>query len=372
MTGGSTGGSDYRANISDCNGIAIPIGTMLESENGNMIGPTAQGVSALIALDPSAQWDPVTKSVINSCAQRRLRRARPAARAIVAVPIFDTALLRKHEASGASAVQDRQHSRLLPRSDAGKRCSRVLDGSAGSTTGAVAAINPQASFLTRFSSFGRGDFVIQVAVLSNDLQLEEALRSAGLKVGTRRPRHSVGRGRAGDPLRPRSWSTSAASASCRQVWHRSASRTAARASCSIASSLDPHMMLEAMRAGVTECVQEPITPQSLDQAVRRVLVDAVPEQLGQRVRVHRRQGRGRDDDAGGEHGDVACALRRAATCCWSIFTSGREMPRCLSASSRASRLSTCSKTSTAWTMRSSAASSKRPRSASISWDRRIG
>src|SRR4030095_6046202 len=36
-TGGSTGGSDYRANISDCNGVAIPIGTMLESENSNMI-----------------------------------------------------------------------------------------------------------------------------------------------------------------------------------------------------------------------------------------------------------------------------------------------------------------------------------------------
>jgi len=51
----------------------------------------------------------------------------------------------------------------------------------------------------------------------------------------------------------------------------------------IASSLDPHMMLEAMRAGVTECLQEPITPQSLDQAVRRVLVDAVPEQLGRVV-----------------------------------------------------------------------------------------
>ena len=41
---------------------------MLESENGNMIGPTAQGVSTLIALDPSADWDPSTKSVINSCA----------------------------------------------------------------------------------------------------------------------------------------------------------------------------------------------------------------------------------------------------------------------------------------------------------------
>jgi pilus assembly protein CpaE len=51
----------------------------------------------------------------------------------------------------------------------------------------------------------------------------------------------------------------------------------------VASSLDPHMMLEAMRAGVTECLQEPVTPQALDQAVRRVLVDALPEQLGRVV-----------------------------------------------------------------------------------------
>jgi pilus assembly protein CpaE len=48
----------------------------------------------------------------------------------------------------------------------------------------------------------------------------------------------------------------------------------------VAASLDPHMMLEAMRAGVTECLQDPVTPQALDQAVRRVLVDAVPDQLG--------------------------------------------------------------------------------------------
>jgi pilus assembly protein CpaE len=51
----------------------------------------------------------------------------------------------------------------------------------------------------------------------------------------------------------------------------------------VASHLDPHMMLEAMRAGVTECLQDPVTPQALDQAVRRVLVDAMPEPLGRVV-----------------------------------------------------------------------------------------
>jgi pilus assembly protein CpaE len=51
----------------------------------------------------------------------------------------------------------------------------------------------------------------------------------------------------------------------------------------VAKSLDPHLMLEAMRAGVTECLQDPVTAQALDQAVRRVLVDALPEQLGRVV-----------------------------------------------------------------------------------------
>ena len=126
--------------------------------------------------------------------------------------------------------------------------------------------------------------MIQVAVLSNDSQLEEALRSAGLKVGTRRPRRFCWTGRAGDPRRPRSWSTSAASASCRPVWHRSASSNSGTGVVIVASSLDPHMMLEAMRAGVNECV--PGAAHADSRSIRRCggsLVDAVPEQLGQVV-----------------------------------------------------------------------------------------
>ena len=40
-----------------CTGLPVSIGDTLESENGNMIGPTRQGVNDLIALDPNAQWD---------------------------------------------------------------------------------------------------------------------------------------------------------------------------------------------------------------------------------------------------------------------------------------------------------------------------
>jgi pilus assembly protein CpaE len=49
----------------------------------------------------------------------------------------------------------------------------------------------------------------------------------------------------------------------------------------VASTLEPRLMLEAMRAGVNEYVHEPVTPQALEAAVRRVLVDTASEQIGQ-------------------------------------------------------------------------------------------
>jgi pilus assembly protein CpaE len=48
----------------------------------------------------------------------------------------------------------------------------------------------------------------------------------------------------------------------------------------VASTLDPRLMLEAMRAGVNECLDEPITPDALKEAVRRVRVDSAPEATG--------------------------------------------------------------------------------------------
>jgi pilus assembly protein CpaE len=124
--------------------------------------------------------------------------------------------------------------------------------------------------------------VIQVAVLSNDTRLEEALRSAGLMAGR------IGL----DGLATTGRDESAPAALVvdirgeRQLPPGLAAfrkQNSGTGIVLIASSLDPHMMLEAMRAGVTECLQDPVTPQLLDQAVRRVLVDALPEQLGRVV-----------------------------------------------------------------------------------------
>jgi pilus assembly protein CpaE len=124
--------------------------------------------------------------------------------------------------------------------------------------------------------------VIQVAVLSNDTHLEDALRSVGLKAG-----------RIGfDSLTAAARGTSSPAALVVDVRSERAlppglaafrKQNPGTGIVLVAASLEPHLMLEAMRAGVTECLQEPVTPQALDQAVRRVLVDAVPEQLGRVV-----------------------------------------------------------------------------------------
>ncbi len=56
--GTSVGANDYRNNIANCNTTVISLNQFLTPENGNMVGPTKQGVDDLIALDPDAQWDP--------------------------------------------------------------------------------------------------------------------------------------------------------------------------------------------------------------------------------------------------------------------------------------------------------------------------
>ena len=51
----------------------------------------------------------------------------------------------------------------------------------------------------------------------------------------------------------------------------------------IVSTLDARFILEAMRAGIKECLPEPITPQALDEAVRRLVVGDQRERAGQVV-----------------------------------------------------------------------------------------
>lgn len=76
----SVGGARYRWNIANCNPSLIEIGDAYMTENGNMIGPTKQGVQDLIDLDPGASWDHDTQSVVSEY---------PVSPRIVYMPLFD-------------------------------------------------------------------------------------------------------------------------------------------------------------------------------------------------------------------------------------------------------------------------------------------
>jgi hypothetical protein len=56
--GESSGGNDYRNNITGCNPASTSLGVPYDVENGNMVGPTRQGFDDLIGQDPSAHWNP--------------------------------------------------------------------------------------------------------------------------------------------------------------------------------------------------------------------------------------------------------------------------------------------------------------------------
>jgi pilus assembly protein CpaE len=119
--------------------------------------------------------------------------------------------------------------------------------------------------------------VTQVAVIGSDTHLEEALRAAGLKTS-----RVMG---LGDLLRaPRAPEVLVVDVRGQgQLPAGLAAFTKQHAGTRVvlvSATLESQLMLEAMRAGVNECVQEPITPQSLEQAVRRVLADSRPDAVG--------------------------------------------------------------------------------------------
>jgi Flp pilus assembly protein TadG len=143
--GGSQGGSDYRENISTCTGLPVSIGDTLESENGNMIGPTRQGVNDLIALDPNAQWDPTTNSVINSCAT-----ATPSCGAsprVVPIPIYNTATYYTTKRQGLPTFVIVNILGFFIERMQGNDVVGYLTEAPGLTTGTTPAIDPRAAFL---------------------------------------------------------------------------------------------------------------------------------------------------------------------------------------------------------------------------------
>jgi Flp pilus assembly protein TadG len=91
---GSVGGDDYRANIATCNPNLIKIGDNMPPENGNMTGPTQQGVDDLMLLDPNAHWDSTCNCVKGS--------AFPVSPRIRIVPLYDPVAYTEGQHSGKS------------------------------------------------------------------------------------------------------------------------------------------------------------------------------------------------------------------------------------------------------------------------------
>jgi hypothetical protein len=145
--GGSAGGDDYRENIASCNGLPVEIGDTLESENGNMIGPTKQGVEDLIAQDPDAEWDPSTKSVVNSCAQSASPCAGHSPR-IVAIPVFDTSVYYNTRRQGLPTFTVINILGFFIDDMQGNDVVGYLTEAPGLTTG-TSTINPNSSFLAQ-------------------------------------------------------------------------------------------------------------------------------------------------------------------------------------------------------------------------------
>jgi Flp pilus assembly protein TadG len=95
---GYSGANDYKNWIAGCvdPSLTIHLGDQLDIEPGAMVGPTHQGLEALMAMDLDAQWDPVTKTVINSAYLTSPR--------IIKVAAFDPTLGVLHHPGGPGYV----------------------------------------------------------------------------------------------------------------------------------------------------------------------------------------------------------------------------------------------------------------------------
>ena len=87
---GGNGASGYRAAIEGCVNTEYGIGDILPPKNGNMSGPTLQGVTTVIARDPGASWDATNQKIIGSCVQAGTCPTYTQSPRIVSVPVFDT------------------------------------------------------------------------------------------------------------------------------------------------------------------------------------------------------------------------------------------------------------------------------------------
>jgi pilus assembly protein CpaE len=121
--------------------------------------------------------------------------------------------------------------------------------------------------------------VSQISFVSNDERLPEIFKAAGIKAAKLTEAEAKTLGRTSDApavlvldVRPHHqlapWVTDVQK------------KQPNLAIVLIVSTLDARFILEAMRTGIKECLPEPITPQALDEAVRRLVVGEQRERAG--------------------------------------------------------------------------------------------
>ena len=92
----STGGSDYRSNIANCNTTHYHWGDLLVQEPGSMVGPTVQGIDDLIGRDPNAHWNASTQKVEGSAFGNHSPRVFP-------IPLYDPVYYDSGKRNGRNA-----------------------------------------------------------------------------------------------------------------------------------------------------------------------------------------------------------------------------------------------------------------------------
>jgi hypothetical protein len=97
---GSVGASDYRANIDSCNPAKINY-SEYPPENGNMVGPTKQGMDGLIAQDQNAWWDTSCNCIKDSKWPNPLDSPR-----VVKIPVYNPVDFLDGPAHGKNIVLD--------------------------------------------------------------------------------------------------------------------------------------------------------------------------------------------------------------------------------------------------------------------------
>jgi Flp pilus assembly protein TadG len=102
----ANGGNNYRNNIANCNPNVYGIGDTVPTEQGNMVGPTRQGVEDLVAKDPGATWNASAMAVQGSCAPGVCADGLSYVRSprIVPVALFDIDYFFQGSPSGKTSV----------------------------------------------------------------------------------------------------------------------------------------------------------------------------------------------------------------------------------------------------------------------------